>query len=106
MNNQPNFQKLRTDRSALVYFLRAGLSLGLLMWVDDRAMAKDLDTIAYPYQGKHAIKSGIGHARNRALMNAELKRRGIDYVVKGGLFSVHTPIVAMNLLCADYNINH
>ncbi|MBO5047586.1 MAG: hypothetical protein J6D19_04145 [Clostridia bacterium] len=105
-------EKLRTDRSAFTFYLRAGITFGLLYVVDSYALAKDMNTIMTRYDGKTtkperlllpSSKDSVfgGNARER--INNELKRRGIDFQISRGFKNAFEIFKALNLLSEDYN---
>lgn len=104
MNNQTKPRRtLPTNRSFLIMFIRRLLSFCILLIIDLIAMQIDLNTILKPYTSKRTNFCFFGH-RSEKLMNEELKRRGIDYQVRGFL-PYNKSITALNLLCEDYNKN-
>ena len=97
--------KLPTNRSFGVSFIRGLCTFGLLIIVDMYCMQKDLDTIAYKHQQKKANFLFFG-SKTTKILNAELAFRGIDF--KGpSTFTVfknfNKSVEALNLLAADYN---
>lgn len=98
MNN-----KLPTNRSFGVIFLRGLCSFALLFLVDSYFMQKDLDTIAYEHQHKKANFLFWG-SKTIKILNAELKLRGIDFKVpRFNLTLYPKSVTALNLLAEDYN---
>lgn len=110
MNNysapRPPFQPLPTNRSFKSLFIRGIMSFAILTIVDSLAMQSNLNTIAKPYTTKRANFMFFGRKTNK-LINFELERRGINYRIKDGVFSGYTQcsksMMALNLLCQDYN---
>lgn len=93
---------LPTNRSFSHSFIRGVCSFTLLFIVDAWQMQGDLNKIVKPYTSKRANFLFFGR-RSCKIMNEELSRRGIDYRI-GKLFPSPTKsVIALNLLCADYN---
>lgn len=99
------FKPLPTNRTPLKFYIRCGLTIGILFIVDSFIMARDLNTIVAPYTKKKASMSFFDK-KTFELINEELARRGLNYQLNltsafsNASFKVFT---ALNLLCEDYN---
>ena len=105
-------KKLRTDRSAFMYWLAVGVTLTLWHAIGSRALANDINTIITRYDGKttkpesifmFSSKYSVFAPATMNRINVELERRGIDFRIGkafGGVFQIFE---ALNLLSEDYN---
>lgn len=96
-------RKLPTNRSFLIFFLRALCSFCILYIVDAIQMSQDLRTITEKYTSK---RPGLlfFDGKTCKLINAEIARRGLNFKKLRYYDSVGM-VNALNLLAADYNIN-
>lgn len=105
-NSNPIVYKLPTNRSFSTIFLRGLISFAILYIIDVLAMRRDLTIITKPYTSKRANFLFYGR-KTYKLINFELERRGINYRIKDGMFcgfsNYSKAIIALNLLCQDYN---
>ena len=96
---------LRTDRT-------------WLDMMDATQLREDMDIIASGYDGKRCKYNDFGFSVPTERINAELKRRGINYqvgrfvssgfarmLIIPGFIGISQVITAMNLLSADYNLH-
>ena len=105
-NNYTNAprEKLPTNRSFGVLFVRGLCSFAILVIFDTLQMQKDLNTIIKPYTPKRA--GFLFFTRKSAkIMNEELERRGINYRLNTWMLSCTKMTTALNLLSEDYNLH-
>lgn len=105
-NPNPVVYKLPTNRSFANIIIRALISFCVLYFVDVLSMRRDLTIITKPYTSKRANIFFYGR-KTYKLINFELQRRGINYHINDGLFggfsNYSKSLIALNLLCQDYN---
>ncbi|MBQ2989514.1 MAG: hypothetical protein IJD59_10455 [Clostridia bacterium] len=104
--------KLRTNRSAFMYWLAVGVTLTLWHAIGSRALANDINTIMTRYDGKttkpesifmFGSKYSVFSPLTMNRINVELERRGIDFKIGNSFIGCFQIFKALNLLSEDYN---